>query len=127
MTMQEQFESAQKEGKAERITASRVVLKEKDVVFGRYLGRDLIESKDKKMKSSYSYRFEGDTGPFTMFMSSAFDDKHGESMQEGALYRVEYKGKLNISGGHTFKDFDVRKVVSVNPQVQPISGPREAE
>jgi hypothetical protein len=109
MDYEQQFLDAEKEGKTERITALRFVFKEGDVLVGMYLGRDLITGKKKGMSDSYSYRFDAKDGPVTCFISSAFDKAHGESMIEGAIYKITYKGKQQISGSRTFKIFDVRR------------------
>jgi hypothetical protein len=110
MGYQDDFDAADKAGKTERITTERMVLEERKPFYGRYLGRDLVTGKKKGMSDSYSYRFDTDTGPVSMFLSSAFDKSHGGDMIEGAVYRIEYKGKQTISEGRTFKIYDVRRL-----------------
>ena len=109
MDYEKQFEDAEKEGKAERVTAMRFVFKENEPLVGMYLGRDLIAAQKKGMADSYSYRFDTKDGPVTCFISSAYDKAHGEAMIEGAIYKITFKGKQKISGDRTFKIFDVRR------------------
>jgi hypothetical protein len=124
MSMKDIFDSAEKAGKAERVTALRVALKEGDSIVGLYLGRDLVTGKKKGMSDSYSYRFETDDGPITVFLSSAYDKQHGDSMIEGDLYKITYKEKIKISEGRTYKVFDVKRVPQ--PAAEPESeGPKE--
>ena len=107
MSYKEDFDKAAKAGKTDRVTTQRRVLKPGDSIIGAYQGRDLIPSRKKGMKESWSYRFDTDDGPQSVFLSSAFDDRHGEGMVVGDLYSITYKEKINIAEGHTFKVFEV--------------------
>lgn len=110
MGYRDDFEKADKAGKTERLTLARLPFDEGTQLVGRYLGRDLVESKKKGFTDSYRYTFDTDDGPGSVFFSNSFDEKIGADLIEGSVYMFHYVKKVDIGGGKTWKQIDVFKI-----------------
>jgi hypothetical protein len=110
MSYKEQFEAARKAGNVEGLMAATYKWIEGDTLIGRYLGRTFIESSREGMPGFFRYTFETDEGTVECVMSGSFDEKAESLLDVGKVYAVTYKGKIDISGGHTFKSFSVSRI-----------------
>lgn len=110
MSYADALANAREKGRTKRLTSVPFKWEEGKSLVGRYLGLEVIKSSKKDMPDFNQYKWDTDDGPVTCIMSGAFDAKVDQLLDEGGIYSVTYKGKIQISKGHTFKVFDVELV-----------------
>jgi len=94
-------------GKARHMAPKQIKLVLGDRIAGKFLGRELITSKNSKMPDFFVYTFERTEETVRFPVSGAFDKGQGSQLKEGGIYGLEYREKMDIGGGKTFKDIDV--------------------
>lgn len=98
----------QKEAGTLRHMAPRMLkLKKDEPVAGKYMGRELLKSKDAKMPDYYVYTFERVEETVRFPVSGHFDKNMGALIQPGGVYAIVFLGKQDIGKGKQFKDIDV--------------------
>jgi len=101
------YEEAKEKGNLRHLAPRQIKLKEGDVIVGKYLGRELFKSKESKMPDFYIYTFERTDETVRFPISGAFDKNLGARLMEGGIYALDYRGKLDIGKGKSFKEIDV--------------------
>ena len=98
----------QKEAGTLRHMAPRMLkLKKDEVVCGKYVGRELIKSKDSKMPDYHVYTFERVEEMVRFPVSGHFDKNMGALIKPGGVYAITFLGKQDIGKGKQFKEIDV--------------------
>jgi hypothetical protein len=108
MSLHDQQVAAQKAGKEQRLTTERWKWEIDKELLGVFMSKDLIKSTKRELPDFYTYTFVTDEGPFAVLFSTAFDKSAGADLQEGVLYSVTYKGKVNLSKGRTMHVYVVK-------------------
>jgi len=98
----------QKEAGTLRHIAPRMLkLKKDEVISGKYVGRELIKSKDPKMSDYYMYTFERVEDVVRFPVSGHFDKNMGALIQPGGVYAIVYLQMQQLGPKKQFKDVDV--------------------
>jgi hypothetical protein len=103
---EQMFEEAKKSGNLRHMRPQQIKLKEGDVIVGKFLGREAIKSKDTKMSDYYMYTFERTDQTVRFAVSGHYDTHDGAQLKVDGVYALEYRGKLDLDKGKTFKDVD---------------------
>jgi len=103
---EELAERMEKEGKVERLSVQMAKLEIGKPLIGRFLGREEVKSTKRNMPNWYRYTFDTTEGPKSFPLSGNFDRTTGEKLEIGKVYKITLKGKVDLSGGRTFKVFD---------------------
>ncbi len=106
MSYAEQAAQAVKDGRVERLTTEMLKFEEGDTLIGKFISRELIASKVKKLPDFYRYYFDTDDGPVNVLFSGAFDNDVGATLKGGSLYQFKHKGVVSISGARQFKQIE---------------------
>ena len=106
MTYAEQAAQAVKDGTVERLTTEMLKFEEGDVLIGKFISREKIASKKKKLPDFYRYYFDTDDGPINVLFSAAFDNDVGARLKGGSVYQFKHKGVVPISDGRRFKQIE---------------------
>jgi len=107
MDYDKMYEDVKKSGKERHMAPRQLKLKEGDVIVGKFIGRDLLKSKDSKMPDFYVYTFERTSETVRFPVSGAFDNSLGAQLKVDGIYALEYRGKLDIGKGKQMKEIDV--------------------
>lgn len=100
------YEESKAAGTLKHMRPRFMKLKEGDVIAGRFLGRELVKSKDPKKPDYYIYNFERTNEEVRFPVSGHYDQNDGARLKEGGIYALEYRSKLDLDKGKTFKDVD---------------------
>ena len=106
MSYAEQAAQAVKDGTVERLTTEMLKFEEGDTLIGKFLSREKVASKTKKLPDFFRYYFDTDDGPVNVLFSGAFDNDTGGKLKGGCLYQFTHKGVVPISGGRQFKQIE---------------------
>jgi len=118
----EMAQQAMESGTGKQITERQAKLAEGEELIGLYKGRDLVNSKDKKMPDFFRYHFETDDGPAAYLFSQSFDKTTGAQLREGKVYYIKLEGQRKLSGNRRFNDYTA---ILINPSAdddEPVSG-----
>lgn len=97
--------SAKKEaGALKRIAPKLIKFEEGITVVGRYVHREIVESKNENIPDSYRYVVDTDEGLVSFFTSNAFDKSQGAILREGNVYAFENRGKIPWKENQTMWD-----------------------
>lgn len=102
----ELYEAAKKSKTTRELTAEYLKLNKKgDNVLGRLVGVNAVQST--MGGGEYNqYLFETDDGLVKFAMGRAGDAEIGAVMETGKVYRIEFQGQEEISGGRRVNKFD---------------------
>lgn len=106
MTYAEQAEKAVKDGSVERLTTEILKFEDGDTLIGKFLSRESVASKRKKLPDFFRYNFDTDNGPVNVLFSGAFDNDVGGRLKIGGVYQFKHKGLVKISDGRQFKQIE---------------------
>lgn len=112
MSYAEQAEKAIKDGAVERLTTEIYKFVEGNVLIGKFLSREKVLSKDKKLPDFFRYHIDTDDGPVSVLFSGAFDNDTGAKLKGGAVYQFTHKGNMKISGGREFKQIETLMIAA---------------
>ena len=104
------YEQAQKSNAVKELTSSYVKWeKPGQTVLGVMIGKSEVDSSLGGGKYN-QYLFETDDGMVKFALGRAGDGEIGLRMQEGFIYRIEYLGKEEISGGRRVNQFRCEEI-----------------
>lgn len=106
MDYDKMYEDVKKSGKVRHMAPRQIKFKQGDVIVGKFLGRELLKSKDSKMPDFYVYTFERSEETVRFPISGAYDKSDGANLKEGGVYALEYLGMLDLGKGKQFKEVD---------------------
>ncbi len=106
MSYAEQAAQAVKDGTVERLTTEMLKFGEGDTLIGKFISREAVKSKKKRLPDFFRYYFDTDDGPVNVLFSGAFDRDTGAKLKGGNVYQFKHKGVIPISGGHQFKQIE---------------------
>jgi len=112
MSYAKAFEEAKAKGRVNRLTSVPFRWEEGKSLIGKFVSKSVIKSTNKNLPDFNQYLWETDEGPVTCIMSSAFDAKADTLLAPGRVYCITYRGKIPISKGHTYKVFDVERLMN---------------
>ena len=110
MGYQELFDQAQENGKTTQLGKETYRFeKEGNIVIGKLLSIDVIESKKFK-KPVNVYTLETDTGVISFVLGGATDSKLEGVLEQDSIYSFEFKGQAKLQNGRTMNNFSVIRI-----------------
>lgn len=112
MTYKALHEEAVKAKRTKQLTAEyREWKKAGDFVIGMLLAKNPVGST--LGEGTYAqYLFETDSGLVKCALGKATDNEAGAVMEIGKIYHIEFKGKVEISGGRRVNQFNVTRIIT---------------
>ena len=114
-------------GEVRHMRPRQIKFKEGDVIVGKFLGRELLKSKDPKMPDFYVYTFERTNETVRFPVSGVFDKSDGAALIENGVYALEYLGKLDLGKGKEMKEIDTIIISEPEDETEPGGGLPEEE
>jgi len=104
-TYKEMYDKAVKAKEIRQITATYHAWdKEGEVILGRFIGSSEVESS--LGGGTYNqYLLETDEGPVKFALGRSADAEIGAMLKKDRIYRIEYRGQEEISGGRRVNKF----------------------
>jgi len=121
MNYKEAYTKAKKEESLEQLTATYLEFKKEGVtVIGRYIHVNVVPGK--RPDTEYNqYLFETDEGLIKFAMGNVTDNEAGALMRIGEIYRIEFKGQEELTGGRRVNKFFIERLTQHD--LGPVGGP----
>jgi len=100
------YEEAKKAGKLKHMAPKQIKFKEGDVICGKFLGREEMQSKDPKMGPYYIYTFERTEETVRFPISGSYDKGDGSLLKVDGVYALDFVGIRDIGKGKHWKEVD---------------------
>jgi len=106
MDYDKMYEDAKASGNLKHMAPKQIKFAEGDVIVGKFLGRELIKSKEPKMPDFYVYTFERTEETVRFPVAGSYDKGDGALLKEGGVYALEFVGMRDIGKGKQWKEVD---------------------
>jgi len=121
------YEEAKKGKNVKVLTPQMFKFTDKEpILIGSYVSKTLIGVTETS-KGYYQYVFHTDTGLVKIGPGSGFDADVSGQLGQGGIYRIEFLGKVDISGGRTVNKYNVEEIGFDHAEEVPHNDPPEGK